>query len=276
MQALMPLRRRLRHRTARICRPSSTAARWTWSRPATSTFRPCSATATWWPAWWARSSARIFGQTDPRTTAYAHKLGLAFQLTNIIRDVGEDAHARPHLPAGQRAAAVRRQGARDPQPQVFGPLHGADAVPGRARPPPVRRGAGAAARRRPAQPEARPDDGQHLPHAAARNRARRLPGAAPAREPDARCASSGWRGKSRRWAGSDRHESRRRRRRLGGHGRRGGGQPGPGTRSPSSRPRARWAAAPAACRCQLPDGAQRHAGQRPAHPDRRLPRHPAR
>jgi phytoene synthase len=37
-------------------------------------------------------SALIFGQTDA-TTAYAHKLGLALQLTNIIRDVGEDARA---------------------------------------------------------------------------------------------------------------------------------------------------------------------------------------
>jgi phytoene synthase len=36
-------------------------------------------------------SARIFGQTRPQTTEYARKLGLAFQLTNIIRDVGEDA-----------------------------------------------------------------------------------------------------------------------------------------------------------------------------------------
>jgi len=44
-------------------------------------------------------SARIFGQTDPATTAYAHKLGLAFQMTNIIRDVGEDAlRGRIYLP----------------------------------------------------------------------------------------------------------------------------------------------------------------------------------
>jgi len=44
-------------------------------------------------------SARIFGQTDPATTEYAHKLGLAFQLTNIIRDVGEDAmRGRIYLP----------------------------------------------------------------------------------------------------------------------------------------------------------------------------------
>ena len=35
-------------------------------------------------------AARIFGQQDAMTTAYAHKLGLAFQLTNIIRDVKTD------------------------------------------------------------------------------------------------------------------------------------------------------------------------------------------
>ncbi len=44
-------------------------------------------------------AARIFGQTAPATTAYAHKLGQAFQLTNIIRDVGEDAmRGRIYLP----------------------------------------------------------------------------------------------------------------------------------------------------------------------------------
>nr|WP_145545430.1 presqualene diphosphate synthase HpnD [Variovorax boronicumulans] len=44
-------------------------------------------------------SARIFGQTQEATTQYAHTLGLAFQLTNIIRDVGEDAmRGRIYLP----------------------------------------------------------------------------------------------------------------------------------------------------------------------------------
>ncbi len=44
-------------------------------------------------------AAQIFGQTQDQTTAYAHKLGLAFQLTNIIRDVGEDAlRGRIYLP----------------------------------------------------------------------------------------------------------------------------------------------------------------------------------
>ena len=44
-------------------------------------------------------AAHIFGQTDPQTTRYAHKLGQALQLTNIIRDVGEDAlRDRIYLP----------------------------------------------------------------------------------------------------------------------------------------------------------------------------------
>ncbi|HEY8047598.1 MAG TPA: presqualene diphosphate synthase HpnD [Ramlibacter sp.] len=47
-------------------------------------------------------SARIFGQTNAATTQYAHKLGLAFQLTNIIRDVGEDARrGRIYLPVSE-------------------------------------------------------------------------------------------------------------------------------------------------------------------------------
>ncbi|MGO8756451.1 MAG: presqualene diphosphate synthase HpnD [Gallionellaceae bacterium] len=44
-------------------------------------------------------AAEIFGYTDRRTLKYAHDLGIAFQLTNIIRDVGEDARrGRIYLP----------------------------------------------------------------------------------------------------------------------------------------------------------------------------------
>ncbi|MGI9135256.1 MAG: presqualene diphosphate synthase HpnD [Rhodoferax sp.] len=44
-------------------------------------------------------AAHIFGQTQVQTTAYAHTLGEALQLTNIIRDVGEDAlRGRIYLP----------------------------------------------------------------------------------------------------------------------------------------------------------------------------------
>jgi 15-cis-phytoene synthase len=49
-------------------------------------------------------SARIFGYTDARTLDYAAQLGLAFQLTNIIRDVGEDARRnRIYLPLHELA-----------------------------------------------------------------------------------------------------------------------------------------------------------------------------
>ena len=47
-------------------------------------------------------SASIFGVTNPRTLRYAETLGLAFQLTNIIRDVGEDARkGRIYLPVNE-------------------------------------------------------------------------------------------------------------------------------------------------------------------------------
>jgi len=44
-------------------------------------------------------AASIFGITSPQTVVYAHRLGLAMQLTNIIRDVGDDARrGRIYLP----------------------------------------------------------------------------------------------------------------------------------------------------------------------------------
>jgi phytoene synthase len=44
-------------------------------------------------------AAGIFGYRDARTLEYARALGIAFQLTNIIRDVGEDARKnRIYLP----------------------------------------------------------------------------------------------------------------------------------------------------------------------------------
>jgi phytoene synthase len=49
-------------------------------------------------------AARIFGYTDPATLDYAKDLGTAFQLTNIIRDVGEDARkGRIYLPLDELA-----------------------------------------------------------------------------------------------------------------------------------------------------------------------------
>jgi phytoene synthase len=47
-------------------------------------------------------AANIFGRTEARTTEYAHRLGLAMQLTNIIRDVGDDARrGRIYLPMSE-------------------------------------------------------------------------------------------------------------------------------------------------------------------------------
>jgi phytoene synthase len=44
-------------------------------------------------------SVEIFGYSDRQTLKYAHDLGIALQLTNIIRDVGEDAlRKRIYLP----------------------------------------------------------------------------------------------------------------------------------------------------------------------------------
>jgi 15-cis-phytoene synthase len=47
-------------------------------------------------------AANIFGRTDARTLDYAHQLGLALQLTNIIRDVGDDARrGRIYIPMNE-------------------------------------------------------------------------------------------------------------------------------------------------------------------------------
>jgi len=47
-------------------------------------------------------AANIFGRTSDATVHYAHRLGLAMQLTNIIRDVGDDARrGRIYLPVSE-------------------------------------------------------------------------------------------------------------------------------------------------------------------------------
>ena len=49
-------------------------------------------------------SAEIFGYVNPVTRQFARDLGIAFQLTNIIRDVGEDARrGRIYLPQDELA-----------------------------------------------------------------------------------------------------------------------------------------------------------------------------
>ncbi|MGE5161754.1 MAG: presqualene diphosphate synthase HpnD [Betaproteobacteria bacterium] len=47
-------------------------------------------------------SAAVFGYTDPRTLEFAGRLGLALQLINVIRDVGDDARrGRVYLPVDE-------------------------------------------------------------------------------------------------------------------------------------------------------------------------------
>jgi 15-cis-phytoene synthase len=63
-------------------------------------------------------SAEIFGYTNPATREYARNLGIAFQLTNVVRDVGEDARrGRIYIPQDTLArhgvtpaAVLRREG----------------------------------------------------------------------------------------------------------------------------------------------------------------------
>ena len=124
-------------------------------------------------------AAEIFGYTDRRTLKYAHDLGLAFQLTNIIRDVGEDARrGRIYLPQDELARfgvaeadilqarhsagfsnlmEFQVERAQETYDQALGQLPAA----------------------RPQVAARRPDHGRHLPHAARRNRPRRLPRADP-------------------------------------------------------------------------------------------------
>jgi phytoene synthase len=110
-------------------------------------------------------AANIFGRTLAATVDYAHRLGLAMQLTNIVRDVGDDARRnRIYLPMSElkqfdvKAAELleRRM----------------SSSAGRTRPSAHRTYDEALALLGDADQAARsrPDDGQHLPHAAARDR----------------------------------------------------------------------------------------------------------
>ena len=98
----------------------------------------------------------IFGDTSPAAQDYAEHLGLALQLTNILRDVGEDAmRGRIYRPAVAPAAAWDRRG-RDPAAALRRPLRrardrlrrrGRARVPARVGVARSRRRAGALARR---------------------------------------------------------------------------------------------------------------------------------
>ena len=131
-------------------------------------------------------SAEIFGYANPATRDYARDLGIAFQLTNIIRDVGEDARrGRIYLPQDELARhgvtatsllkhEEQRRADRRSWPSRW-----------RARGRWYERAIAALPRRGPAGAAARPRHGRHLPRPAGRDRARRLSRARPPDRADA-------------------------------------------------------------------------------------------
>ena len=63
------------------------------------TFADLYRTATWWLRWWAWSAFASLATRIPRAEKLAEETGIAFQLTNILRDVAEDAERnRVYLP----------------------------------------------------------------------------------------------------------------------------------------------------------------------------------
>ena len=75
------------------------ACRWTCARIAFSTITALQRYAHLVAGVVGEMSAGIFGYRDPQTLQYAARLGLALQLINIIRDVGDDARrGRIYLP----------------------------------------------------------------------------------------------------------------------------------------------------------------------------------
>lgn len=73
-------------------------------------------------------AASIFGRTEEATITYAHRLGLAMQLTNIIRDVGDDARrGRIYLPLSelQRFDVKAHELLRTSTPYAYGDRFGA-------------------------------------------------------------------------------------------------------------------------------------------------------
>ena len=91
----------LRPRAGRLPRHRSTAWRWTSDEPiiARRLSRRSTSTATGWPARSAGCRCKVFGMEDEPGVTLAHHLGRALQLTNILRDLDEDADiGRLYLP----------------------------------------------------------------------------------------------------------------------------------------------------------------------------------
>ncbi len=68
----------------------------------------------------------IFGYRNPSAKLYAENLGLALQLTNILRDVRRGRRARPDLSSAGRPRALQGERGRNSRRRVFAELRQAD------------------------------------------------------------------------------------------------------------------------------------------------------
>ena len=125
-----------------------------------------------------RLSLGVFGTTPgapgaERASEYADTLGLALQLTNILRDVREDAgNGRTYLPADDLAKFGCSAGFHSATPPAGSDFAGLVHFEVAARPRALRRGLPAAADARPAQRRLRRRHGRHLPPPPRPHRAR--------------------------------------------------------------------------------------------------------
>ena len=142
-------------------RRSSKAAAWTWTTSATRRFADLRLYCRRVASAVGLATIEIFGYTNPATRDYAEELGLALQLTNILRDVGVDAErGRIYVPledlarfgVGDLELLAAARGAAPP-PAGLGRLLAFEAE--RAREP-LRREPGSCFRPRTADPCSRP------------------------------------------------------------------------------------------------------------------------
>ena len=155
-------------------RTSWPAAGWTSRRGATRPSRSCASTASAWPRRSGLASIEIFGYDDPGTREYAVELGLALQLTNILRDIAQDAaRGRIYLPLEDLArfgvSEPRCCGGTPIRPAAPAGAHGLLAFEADRARSALRGGGAAAAGARPPRDARRPSDGRRLSRAARRD-----------------------------------------------------------------------------------------------------------
>jgi hypothetical protein len=136
-------------------------------------------------------SASIFGYSNPATLEYAENLGIAFQLTNIIRDVGEDARrGRVYLPQDELARfGLTAEG--HPRAQGRRALRAPHGIPGRESAVVLRPRFLEARGARPREPARRPHHGGHLSNLCSTRSAATNSRCSSSASRSRRCASSG-------------------------------------------------------------------------------------